>query len=90
MVRFFLGIIEAPFFLGAIHLLSCWYTKRELGKRMALLVCGILLSNCFAGLISAGILSGMAGVSRLAAWRWLFILEDLATVFLVLISLLWI
>jgi MFS family permease len=42
---------------------------------MALLVCGILLSNAFAGLISAGILKGMAGIGSLHAWRWLFILE---------------
>jgi hypothetical protein len=34
-------------------------------------------------LISAGILFGMAGVGKLAAWRWLFILEGLATVLLV-------
>ncbi|KAF9880162.1 allantoate permease [Colletotrichum karsti] len=80
VVRFFLGIVEAPFFPGAIYYLSCWYTKKELGLRMALLVCGLLLSNCFAGLISAGILSGMAGVGHLAAWRWLFILEGLATI----------
>ncbi|KAH8176701.1 major facilitator superfamily protein [Sarocladium implicatum] len=79
-VRFFLGIVEAPFFPGAIYYLSCWYTKRELGVRTALLVCGLLLSNSFAGLISAGILSGMAGIGRLAAWRWLFILEGMATV----------
>lgn len=78
-VRFFLGIVEAPFFPGAIFYLSCWYTKRELGKRMALLVSGIVLSNSFAGLISAGILSGMNGVGHLKAWRWLFILEGLAT-----------
>lgn len=56
--------------------------KRELGTRMALLVCGILLSNSFAGLISAGILSGMSSVGHLSAWRWLFILEGLATVIL--------
>ncbi|KAK2123530.1 major facilitator superfamily domain-containing protein [Fusarium oxysporum II5] len=80
IVRFVLGIVEAPFFPGAIYYLSTWYTKKELGIRMALLVCGLLLSNCFAGLISAGILSGMAGVGHLAAWRWLFILEGLATI----------
>ncbi|KAK8125404.1 MFS general substrate transporter [Apiospora kogelbergensis] len=71
---------RSPLFPGAIYYLSCWYTKKELGVRMALLVCGLLLSNSFAGLISAGILSGMAGVGNLAAWRWLFILEGLATV----------
>ncbi|KAK8088758.1 MFS general substrate transporter [Apiospora hydei] len=74
------GFGRSPFFPGAIYYLSCWYTKKELGVRMALLVCGLLLSNSFAGLISAGILSGMAGVGHLAAWRWLFILEGLATV----------
>lgn len=47
---------------------------------MAMLICGLLLSNSFAGLISAGILSGMSGVGSLAAWRWLFILEGIVTV----------
>ncbi|KAJ5948067.1 hypothetical protein N7466_001082 [Penicillium verhagenii] len=87
MVRFFLGFIEAPFFPGAVYFLSCWYTKREIGVRMALLICGILLSNAFAGLISAGILSGMQGVAGLAAWRWLFILEGLATLLLGVVAL---
>ncbi|KAL5113494.1 hypothetical protein ACEQ8H_008630 [Pleosporales sp. CAS-2024a] len=86
-VRFCLGLIEAPFFPGAIYLLSCWYTKRELGVRMALLVSGIVLSNAFAGLISAGILSGMSGVGHLAAWRWLFILEGVGTVVLGLVAM---
>ncbi|KAJ6120677.1 hypothetical protein N7523_004957 [Penicillium sp. IBT 18751x] len=87
MVRFFLGFVEAPFFPGAVYFLSCWYTRREIGVRMALLICGILLSNAFAGLISAGILSGMGGVAGLAAWRWLFILEGLATIILGVIAL---
>jgi MFS family permease len=50
-LRFCLGLIEAPFFPGAVYFLSCWYTKRELGVRMALLICGLLLSNAFVGLI---------------------------------------
>lgn len=87
MVRFFLGFVEAPFFPGAVYFLSCWYTRREIGVRMALLICGILLSNAFAGLISAGILSGMEGVAGLAAWRWLFILEGLATMVLGCVAL---
>lgn len=69
MVRFFLGFVEVPFFPGAVYYLSCWYTKREIGVRMALLICGILLSNAFAGLISAGILSGMDGVGNLESWQ---------------------
>ena len=30
--RFFLGCIEAGLFPGAIYLLTCWYTKKEIGK----------------------------------------------------------
>lgn len=80
VVRFFLGVVEAPFFPCAIFYLSCWYKKSELGIRMALLVSGLILSNAFAGLIAAGILSGMQGVGNLKAWQWLFILEALVTI----------
>ncbi|GKZ31067.1 hypothetical protein AbraIFM66950_011126 [Aspergillus brasiliensis] len=86
-VRFLLGFFEAPFFPGAIYYLSCWYTKKELGVRTALLVSGILLSNAFAGLISAGILTGMNHVTHLASWRWLFIIEGLATIVIALLAM---
>lgn len=86
-VRFCLGFVEAPFFPGAIYFLSCWYTKRELGIRMALLVSGIMVSIAFAGLISAGILTDMDGATKLAAWRWLFIIEGLVTVVLALAAM---
>lgn len=55
---------------------------------MAVLVCGLILSNAFAGLIAAGILKGMQGVGHLAAWRWLFILEALATIFVAVCAIL--
>ncbi|OBT51672.1 hypothetical protein VE04_07838 [Pseudogymnoascus sp. 24MN13] len=87
VARFMLGLIEAPFYPGAVYFLSCWYTKKELGIRMAFLISGLLLSNAFAGLISSGVLSGMAGVGNLAAWRWLFILEGLATIAIALVAL---
>lgn len=79
-VRFFLGIVEAPFFPCAIYYLSCWYPKQELGKRMALLVSGIIVSNAFAGLLSAAILEGFSHVEVLHTWSWLFIIEGLMTV----------
>lgn len=53
---------------------------------MSLLVSGLLLSNSFAGLISAGILGGMDGVGHIATWKWLFILEGSATVILGIIG----
>ena len=63
--RFFLGVVEAPFFPCAIYYLSCWYKKDELGIRIALLVSGLILSNAFAGLIATGVLSGVDDVGNL-------------------------
>lgn len=35
-VRFFLGVLESPFFPGALFLLSSWYTKKELAFRTSI------------------------------------------------------
>jgi hypothetical protein len=48
---------------------------------------GNILSSCFGGLIAAGIIGGMEGVGGYHAWRWLFILEGVATVAVGLIAL---
>ena len=44
------------------------------------------MSNCFGGLIAAGVLSGMEGVGGLRAWRWLFILEGCFTILIAFIA----
>jgi MFS family permease len=74
-VRFFLGIAEAPFFPGVFYLLSCWYTKKELALRTAVLYSGLVLATAFSGLLAAGIFAGLDGARGLSGWRWLFIIE---------------
>ncbi|KAI1261479.1 MFS transporter [Xylariaceae sp. FL1019] len=78
--RFFLGLLEAPFFPGALFLLSSWYTPRELATRTAVLYAGSLLSGGFGGLVGAGVEYGLSGVRGLESWRWLFIIEGAVTV----------
>ena len=39
---------------GCLYYLSCWYTRKELGFRTAVLYSGALISGAFSGLISAG------------------------------------
>ncbi|KAK2731855.1 major facilitator superfamily transporter [Colletotrichum kahawae] len=75
VIRFFLGIAEAPFFPGAMYLLSCWYPRKELAFRTAILYSGVLLATAFSGLIAAGVLSGLEGARGIAGWQWLFIIE---------------
>ncbi|KAM5345262.1 hypothetical protein ACJ41O_011124 [Fusarium nematophilum] len=36
--RFFLGFVEAPFYPGALYLLSIYYTRKELATRISLLL----------------------------------------------------
>jgi MFS family permease len=86
--RFFLGFLEAPFFPGALFLLSSWYTPQELATRTAVMYCGSLLSSAFGGLIGAGIQYGLDGVHGLAPWQWLFIIEGAITVTISLLSIL--
>lgn len=81
-VRFILGITEAPFFPGVFYLLSCWYTKKELALRYAVLYSGLVLATAVSGLLAAGIFSGLDGVAGLAGWRWLFIIEGAASLVL--------
>jgi MFS family permease len=78
--RFFLGFVEAAYFPGCLYYLSCWYTRKELGFRTAILYSGSLISGAFSGLIAAGITGNMDGARGLRAWRWLFIIEGAITV----------
>jgi MFS family permease len=69
-IRFFLGFVEAAYFPGCLYYLSCWYTRKELGLRTAILYSGALISGAFSGLISAGITGNMNGSLGYSAWQW--------------------
>jgi MFS family permease len=56
-----------------------WYTREELGIRVAYLFIASALSGAFGGLIAFGILY-MDGVAGWPGWRWLYILEGIITI----------
>ncbi|KAJ7146772.1 MFS general substrate transporter [Mycena epipterygia] len=78
--RIFLGLPEAAFYPGAVYLLSCWYTKKELAFRSSIMYAGLISSNAFGSLLAAGIFSGMEGLRGIRAWRWLFLIEGSITI----------
>ncbi|KAF2145692.1 uncharacterized protein K452DRAFT_264943 [Aplosporella prunicola CBS 121167] len=84
--RFCLGFAEAPFFAGAIFLMSSWYTRSELAHRISWFYCGSALANAFGGLLGAGVLANLDGAHGINAWRWLFIIEGTITVGIALIA----
>ncbi|KAF8826437.1 hypothetical protein HHX47_DHR5000086 [Lentinula edodes] len=94
--RFFLGFVEAAFYPSAVYYLSRWYTRKEVGFRIAFLNAGNMLAQgerCsstspstvsrlqgLGGLFAAGILGGMENVKGIRGWRWLYIIEGSITV----------
>ncbi|KAJ9602634.1 hypothetical protein H2200_012827 [Cladophialophora chaetospira] len=81
-VRCLLGIFEASFGAGAPYYLSLFYQRRELAKRVSLLLGMSPLANCFAGALAYGITQIKHGIEP---WRWLFLIEGLPTVLFALV-----
>lgn len=54
---------------------------KDLATRISYFYCASALSGAFSGLLAAGI-AQMDGVGGLEGWRWIFIIEGIATVVL--------
>ncbi|ROT38290.1 MFS general substrate transporter [Sodiomyces alkalinus F11] len=77
--RIFLGLAEAGLFPGVAYYLTMWYCRREIQLRQALFFSAASIAGAFSGLLAFGI-AHMDGVAGLEGWRWIFILEGIATV----------
>ncbi|OAL53113.1 MFS general substrate transporter [Pyrenochaeta sp. DS3sAY3a] len=73
--RFLLGLTEAPFYPGALYMISMFYTRKEIATRMSIFYTGNMAASSFSGLIAAPIFSGLDGVHGLKGWQWLFIIQ---------------
>ncbi|KAL2839730.1 major facilitator superfamily domain-containing protein [Aspergillus pseudoustus] len=79
-MRFLLGFAEAGFAPGCAFFLSSWYRRYELATRYALLYTSVPLAGATSGLLAGVITDHMDDVGGLPGWRWLFILEGLASI----------
>ncbi|KAI1213912.1 MFS general substrate transporter [Annulohypoxylon truncatum] len=77
--RFFLGLAESGIFPGSFYLISFWYKKEEAQKRFTIYWSSTILSGAFGGLLASAI-GCMNGIRGLSNWRWVFILEGIATI----------
>lgn len=66
VARFMLGLTEAPFYPGALYMISQFYTRKECATRYALFYTGNMLASAFSGLIAAGVFEGLDGVRGLS------------------------
>lgn len=86
-VRLLIGALEAGFFAGTVFYLTLFYTRGELGFRIAVYFGSALLAAAFSGLISFGVfhIEGTA----LKGWQYLFILEGALTVIFAIVAFWW-
>ena len=78
IARIFLGVAEAGLFPGVAFYLTQWYCRHEMQLRQALFFSAASVAGAFSGLLAFAI-AKMDGVGGLAGWRWIFILEGMAT-----------
>ncbi|KAK1834463.1 major facilitator superfamily transporter [Podospora conica] len=77
--RVALGVAEAGLFPGVAYYLTMWYTRAEMQLRQALFFSAASVAGAFSGLLAFAI-AKMDGVGGLEGWRWIFVLEGMATV----------
>ena len=89
VLRFFLGMAEAGFFPGIILYLTYWYPAARRSKVTSLFMTGIPMAGVIGGPLSGWILNSLDGVSGLAAWKWLFLIEAIPSLLLGVVVLLY-
>ncbi|CAG8929625.1 unnamed protein product [Penicillium salamii] len=77
--RFFLGLAECGIFPGSFYLISFWYKRAEAQKRFTMYWSAVIFAGAFGGLIASGI-AKMDGMRGLENWRWIFLLEGIASI----------
>ncbi|KAI1097833.1 major facilitator superfamily domain-containing protein [Jackrogersella minutella] len=78
-VRFVIGMAEAGFYPAVLYHMAFWYKPREMPQRIAIFYSLGQLSPAVSGLLAYAI-GFMDGLSGLAGWRWLFLLEGLPAI----------
>ncbi|KAH7090733.1 high-affinity nicotinic acid transporter [Paraphoma chrysanthemicola] len=78
-MRFLLGMFEAGMFPGLLAQFQAWYRPDEMGRVIAYFFCWSAVSGMVSALLAYAI-SYMDGIGGLSAWRWVYILEGLATI----------
>ncbi|KXN87486.1 hypothetical protein AN958_08791 [Leucoagaricus sp. SymC.cos] len=89
VARVLLGAFEACYFPAMVLLISTWYKRHEVQKRLAAFYL-IAITASGVSPILAWALSLLDGKRNIAGWRWIFIVEGAVTLFLGVLCWIWI
>ncbi|KAI2784535.1 MFS general substrate transporter [Daldinia loculata] len=85
IARLFLGVTEAGLYPGCAYYLTMWYCRHEIQLRQAMFFSAASMAGAFSGLLAFAI-AKMDGVGNLEGWRWIFILEGIATILVAILA----
>ncbi|KAL4742864.1 major facilitator superfamily domain-containing protein [Aspergillus similis] len=77
--RVIIGGLEAGFMPGSVYLINMYYRRHELQRRLNFFFSASIFAGAVSGFLAYAI-ANMDGIGGYKAWRWIFILEGLATV----------
>ncbi|KDR75670.1 hypothetical protein GALMADRAFT_140293 [Galerina marginata CBS 339.88] len=79
LCRVLLGVFEAGFFPALVYIITTWYIRHEVQKRLAAFyIVGVFIGGFSA--IFAYVLSLLGGRLGIAGWAWIFIIEGAITI----------
>lgn len=85
--RVLMGVFESGFFPSNVYLMSMYYKRHEIQSRFTIYFSSGIVAGATSGLLAYAI-AHIDGLGGYASWRWIFILEGLATV-VIAISAFW-
>ncbi|KAJ1303777.1 hypothetical protein OPQ81_008200 [Rhizoctonia solani] len=86
VVRAILGGLESGFLSVCTLLITCWYTRYELGLRMTIFYQGVTVNQAVAPIL-AYLVALMNGFAGLNGWQWIFIIFGIIIVIIACIAL---
>jgi MFS family permease len=78
LCRVLLGVLEAGFFPACVYLISTWYVRHEVQRRLAAFYLTSVLVGGFANVMAYGF-TLMEGTAGLHGWQWIFIMCGIIT-----------
>ncbi|RMZ67692.1 tartrate transporter [Pyrenophora seminiperda CCB06] len=76
--RVLLGCFEAGFFPGCVYLITCWYKRYEVQKRLGGFYLFSVGIGGLASILAYGLMQ-MEGTAGIRGWSWIFIIEGILT-----------
>ncbi|EON68750.1 hypothetical protein W97_08008 [Coniosporium apollinis CBS 100218] len=81
VLRALLGVFEAGLFPGAVYIIGSWYRQYETARRVSIFYMASLLASGFGPIFAYALSLIQVGNGMYRqGWRWIFIIEGIATV----------